>query len=109
MTWKPRLNARVDRARARHRDARRRRTGPTNDPAPTYEALVAQARPAQPIAMVTPEEREAELRAAGTAAEAKPQRTPNTTPRPEPPPPQPGMPTEPTPGMLWAEERCRWA
>jgi hypothetical protein len=30
-----------------------------------FEALVAEAQPAEPVAMVTPEEREAELRAAG--------------------------------------------
>ena len=126
MTWRRlRLNARVDRKLEERSAARQRRTARPTEPASTaqdgllravetgtYEALVAQARPAQPIAMVTPEEREAELRAAGNAAEDKPKSQPKRKPkarsRPEPPSLEPGMPTEPTPGMLWAEERCHW-
>ena len=75
-----------------------------------FETIVAAAQPAEPPKMVTPEEREAELRAAGQWPEDKPRPEPKAEPPVEetPPAPEPGMPTEPTPGMLWAEERIRW-
>ena len=40
-----------------------------------FEALVRAARPAEPVVMITPEEREAELRAAGRWPTDKPQST----------------------------------
>lgn len=119
MAWKPRLNARADRVGERRKAARQRRiagrSGATAASAQEglvraaetgqFEALVAAAQPAEPPKMVTPEEREAERRAAGQWPEDKP-----TPPRVEmpaeaaPPAPEPGMPTEPTAGMKWAEE-----
>ncbi len=70
---------------------------------------MAAAQPAEPPKMVTPEEREAELRAAGKAVEDKPPSKPGPKgkPRKKKPVPEPGMPTEPTPGMQWAEEHLR--
>jgi len=74
-----------------------------------FEAIVAAAQPAEPPKMVTPEEREAERRAAGQWPEDKPAPPPHTEPLAEaaPPAPEPGMPTEPTAGMVWAEEHLR--
>src|SRR5689334_391715 len=73
-----------------------------------FEAIVAKAQPAEPPKMVTPEEREAELRAKGEWPDApQPQPEAGTAPpalEPESPAPEPGMPTEPTAGMKWAEE-----
>jgi hypothetical protein len=67
-----------------------------------YETLVATARPAQPIAMVTPEEREAELRAADRWE-------PDPT---EPEPPQEEAEPEPerelTPNEQYIAEHCHW-
>jgi hypothetical protein len=59
-----------------------------------FEALVRAARPAQPVAMVTPEEREAELRQAGqgpdgTGEAREPER-------------------EPTPNEQYIAQHCRW-
>ena len=72
-----------------------------------FEAIVAAAQPAEPPKMVTPEEREAELRATGRwpdGQKPKPEAEARTPDAPaEPPPPEPGMPTEPTAGMRWAE------
>ena len=73
-----------------------------------FEAIVAAAQPAEPPKMVTPEEREAELRATGQwPAEQKPQPAATPDAAAEPPAPEPGMPTEPTAGMKWAEEHLR--
>ena len=75
-----------------------------------FETIVAAAQPAEPPKMVSPEEREAELRATGQwPAEQKPKPEAEAEPdKPaEPEPPEPGMPTEPTPGMSWAEEHLR--
>jgi hypothetical protein len=72
-----------------------------------FEALVAQARPAEPIKMVTPEEREQALREAGQwpAPKAPSPDTPAPdTPPQETPPPQP----EPTPNEAYIAEHCRW-
>jgi len=72
------------------------------------EAIVAAAQPAEPTKMVTPEEREAELRATGqwpAAQKPEPAAPPDAAAEPEAPAPEPGMPTEPTPGMKWAEEK----
>jgi hypothetical protein len=75
-----------------------------------FETIVAAAQPAEPTKMVSPEEREAELRATGQwPAEQKPEPAapPDAAAEPEPTAPEPGMPTEPTPGMAWAEEHMR--
>lgn len=79
-----------------------------------FETIVAAAQPAEPPKMVSPEEREAELRAAGRwPGEQKPEQklepgaTPDAPAEPEPAAPEPGMPTEPTTGMVWAEENLR--
>lgn len=120
MAWRARLTARADRAGEKRKAARElriaRRTGATAASpqdgllraaeAGKLEALIGQAQPAEPVVMVTPEEREAELRAAGKWAEDKPKPAP-TEPTAEaaPPAPEPGMPTEPTAGMKWAEEK----
>ena len=70
-----------------------------------FEALVAKAQPAEPVAMVTPEEREAERRAAGTwPAADKPAPTP--APQPEPKPAEPER--ELTPNEQYIAEHCRW-
>ncbi len=72
------------------------------------EAIGAAAQPAEPPTMVTPEEREAELRAAGRWTDAPEAKREAAEPKePEPKQPEPGMPTEPTPGMTWAEEHMR--
>jgi hypothetical protein len=120
MAWKPHLNARADREGEKREATRRRRidgrTGATAASAEEslvraaqtgrYAALVAAAQPAEPPKMVTPEENEAELRAKGQWPEEKPAPPAPAEPPAEPAPPviEPGMPTEPTPGMKWAEE-----
>ena len=75
-----------------------------------FETIVAAAQPAEPPKMVSPEEREAELRATGqwpAAQKPEPAAPPDAAAEPEAPAPEPGMPTEPTPGMAWAEEHLR--
>ena len=118
MTWgRPRLEARADRKLEKRDAARQRRAARPTEPASTaqeklvraaetgrFEALVAAAQ-TEPPKMVTPEEREAELRAAGKAVDDKPKR--KRKPRKKKPALEPGMPTEPTPGMKWAEEHMR--
>jgi hypothetical protein len=121
MVWKPRLNARADRAGEKRQAARERRiarrTGATAASpqegllraaqAGKLEVLISEAQPAEPIVMVTPEEREAELRAKGQWPEDKPPAAAPAEPIAEEaaPAPEPGMPTEPTAGMKWAEEK----
>ena len=123
MASRPRLTARTDREGERRKAARKRRlarrTGATAASAQDalvraaeagrFEDLVARAQPAEPVVMVTPEEREAELRAAGKWPEDKPTLPAQAEPPAEaaPPAPEPGMPTEPTPGMVWAEGNLR--
>ncbi len=70
-----------------------------------FEALVRKARPKRPLAMVTPQEREAELRAAGRWPIDRPVPRPAPQPAPaavEPPPP------ELTPNEQYLAEHCRW-
>ena len=69
-----------------------------------YEALVAKARLAQPIAMVTPEEREAELRAAGKWTADKPKSKPKARRKAEPKEPE----RELTPNEQYIAEHCQW-
>lgn len=119
MAWRARLSARTDRVREKRKAARERRiarrsaataTSPQEGllraaEAGKLEVLIGQAQPAEPVVMVTPEEREAELRSKGKWPEDKPTPAP-TEPTAEaaPPAPEPGTPTEPTAGMKWAEE-----
>jgi hypothetical protein len=110
MTGEGVLETRFERERARRAAARVRRTANPSTPqqrllraAETgqFETVVGQAQPAEPPRMVTPEEREAELRAAGKLDPPKP--------APPPPPSEPKEPEhEPTPGEQYIAERCRW-
>ena len=73
-----------------------------------FEALVAEAHPAQPVAMVTPEEREAALRAEGRwsadgPAPAKEEETKAKAKRKKKEPA-----TELTPNEAFIAEHCRW-
>ena len=120
MANRPHLTARAEREGERRKAAHQRRIARrTGGTAATtmerlvraaetgrFEAIVAAAQPAEPPKMVTPEEREAALRAAGQWPEEKPAPPPHAAPPAEaaPPAPEPGQPTEPTPGMVWAEE-----
>ena len=89
-----------------------------------FEALVRKARPAEPLAMVTPQEREAELRASGCWPSDEPASTsPVTRGRPgggelharpaahphlDPPPSEGGGSDEMTPNEQYLAEHCRW-
>src|SRR5204863_9772589 len=97
--------------RLKHR-FKRRATAPKPDAAATpldrllwaaqngqFEALVHQARPERPVATVTPEEREAELRAAGRWPADKPD--PQAVPPETEPPPR-----ELTPNEQYIAEHC---
>ena len=68
-----------------------------------FEALVRKARLAEPLAMVTPQEREAALRRSGSwpAEKHEPKRTPPPAPPAEPPP-------ELTPNEQYIAEHSRW-
>jgi hypothetical protein len=73
-----------------------------------FEALVAEAHPAQPVAMVTPEEREAALRAEGrwsadgpAPAQEEEKEAKKKREKKEPAP-------EPTPNEAFIAEHCRW-
>jgi hypothetical protein len=67
-----------------------------------FEAVVRAARLAEPIAMVTPEEREAELLATGHWPADKAEPAPAPPPAPEPP-------RELTPSEQYIAETCRWS
>src|SRR5581483_11853686 len=66
-------------------------------------ALVAAAQPAEPPKMVTPEEREAELRANGQWPD-KPKARRKAAPKPKPEEPQRPR----TPNEEYIDEHCRW-
>jgi hypothetical protein len=66
-----------------------------------FEALVRQARPAKPLAMVTPQEREAALR-----TQPEPKQAPR--PAPQPLPAAKTSPPDPTPNEQYLAEHCRW-
>jgi hypothetical protein len=71
-----------------------------------FEALVRKARLARPLAMITPQEREAALRASGRWLVEK------AAPRPviKPPPPVSAEPPrELTPNEQYLAEHCRWS
>jgi hypothetical protein len=73
-----------------------------------FEGLVAEARPAEPVAMVTPQEREAELRASGhwpAESESKPAPKPAPPPEPAPEPPADEMPDH-MPGSRYPPAEC---
>ena len=114
MTSERVIQAHLDREQARRNAARKRDDATTPQEKLVraaengrFETIVAAAQPAEPPKMVTPEEREAELRATGQwPAEQKPKSEAEATPD-APAEPEPGMPTEPTPGMSWAEEHLR--
>jgi len=114
MTSERMIQAHLDREQARRNAARKRDDATTPQEKLVraaengrFETIVAAAQPAEPTKMVTPEEREAELRATGQwPAEQKPKSEAEATPD-APAEPEPGMPTEPTPGMAWAEEHMR--
>jgi hypothetical protein len=114
MTARPRLWARVDLERERVEGEAVAAT--TDDSASTpyqklvraaergqFEALVREVRPAEPVAMVTPEEREAALRAAGRWPADKSEPPPAPPPAPEPEPPR-----ELTPNEQYIAEHCQW-
>ena len=73
-----------------------------------FEALVRAARPAEPPVMVTPQQREAALRASGRwpadrhAPKPAPRPAPVAEPIPGPPPP------ELTPNEQYIADHCRW-
>ena len=73
-----------------------------------YEALVAQARPVQQPSMVTPEEREAALRAAAAVPASQPAPPAAAKPPAEREAPPPPPPVELSPGELYAMEKCHW-
>jgi len=114
MTSERMIQAHLDREQARRNAARKRDDATTPQEKLVraaengrFETIVAAAQPAEPTKMVSPEEREAELRATGqwpAAQKPEPAAPPDAAAEPEAPAPEPGMPTEPTPGMAWAEE-----
>jgi hypothetical protein len=72
------------------------------------EAIVSAAQPAEPPKMVTPEEREAELRRTGQGTDKSPD-TPKAKRKaaPKPEPKEPEQPP-PTPNEAYIAEHCRW-
>jgi hypothetical protein len=71
------------------------------------EAIVAAAQPAEPPKMVTPEEREAELRRAGQGTDTSPDKAKakrKAAPKPKPKEPAP----PPTPNEAYVAEHTRW-
>jgi hypothetical protein len=109
MTGQRFIEGRFDRERARREAAHRPEDATTPQQnlvraAETgrFEALVAAAQPADPPKMVTPEEREAELRRAGQSPD-EPKAKP-TAVKPEPKEPE----RELTPNEQYIAEHCRW-
>jgi hypothetical protein len=114
MTSERVIEARLDRERAR-----RNAPCPPDDAATPqqklvraaetgrFETIVAAAQPAEPPKMVTPEEREAELRAKGKEPDRpKAKRKAAQAPAPEQPERAPTHPL--TPGEQYIAEHCRW-
>jgi len=109
------IGARFERERAKREAAARKPAGAATPQqqlvraAETggFEAIVASAQPAEPPKMVTPEEREAELRRAGQwtdkgidEAEAERKAAPTSEPK------EPERPL--TPNETYIAEHCRW-
>ena len=112
MIRRPRVTAGVERL-----DERTRRPPEADDSGSTpyqkllgsagkgqFESLVRKARPTEPAAMVTPEEREAELRAAGQWPDDKP--APKPAPKTQRPPAEPERAL--SPNEQYIEEKCDW-
>jgi hypothetical protein len=111
MTGERTIQAHLDRERARREAA----AGKPEDAATPqqklvraaetgrFEAIVAAAQPAEPPKMVTPEEREAELRRAGKGPD-KPKAKRKPAPKPEPKEPK----RPPTPNEAYVDEHCQW-
>ena len=72
-----------------------------------FEAIVAAAQPAEPPKMVTPEEREAELRRTGKWTD-KPKAKRKAAAKPEPKEPERPL-TPMTPGEQYIAEHCQWS
>jgi hypothetical protein len=117
MSWRPHLTARFER-----KCAQRRAAAPTTGEALTpyekllraaergqFEALVRKARPADPPAMVTPQQREADLRASGRWPDSK-QRSKPAPPKPvpQPAPIADPPPRELTPNEQYLAEHVSW-
>jgi hypothetical protein len=113
MTSERTIQARLDRERAR-RNAACKADNATPEQklvraAATggFEAIVAAAQPAEPPKMVTPEEREAELRAKGHWPDKgpdKPKAKRTAAKKPEPKEPE----RELSPGEQYIAEYCQW-
>ena len=76
-----------------------------------FEAIVAAAQPAEPPKMVTPEEREAELRRAGQGTgkgRDKPKAKRKAAPKPAPKEPERPLTPPMTPGEQYIAEHCQW-
>ena len=93
-----------DKATPQHKLVRAAETG-------RFEAIVAAAQPAEPPKMVTPEEREAELRRAGQGTDTwtdkrpdKPKAKRKAAPKPEPKEPERPL----TPNEQYIAEHCHW-
>jgi len=120
MTSERVIQARLDRERARREAAA---AGKAEDAATPqqklvraaetgrFEAIVARAQPAEPPKMVTPEEREAELRRSGQwtgKGPDKPKAKRKAAPKPEPKEPE-RAPSQPlTPNEQYIAEHCQW-
>ncbi|MBS0524715.1 MAG: hypothetical protein JSS04_13890 [Proteobacteria bacterium] len=72
-----------------------------------FETIVAAAQPAEPPKMVSPEEREAELRRTGKWPD-EPEAKPKAAPNPEPKEPERPLTPPLTPGEAYIAEHCRW-
>lgn len=113
MTTRPRIRGRLKRETAA-REAAAAAPGEDADVSTPYgrllraaergqfESVVREARPEQPLAMVTPEEREADLRASGGAIVPEREPPPDAPIPPDPPPP------ELSPSEQYQLEHCWW-
>jgi hypothetical protein len=133
MTSERMIQARLDRERARRNAACKPDDATTPQQklvraaeSGRFETIVAAAQPAEPPKMVTPEEREAELRRtgqwpsstspvqapsearAGRPGGGKPQARPEAFPHLDPPPSDGGGGQELTPQQQYIDEHCRW-
>ena len=116
MIWRKKMTAEVEQELAEAQGEAARPTADSTGSTPQeqllraaergqFETLVRKARPAQPVAMVTPREREAELRASGNWPAGRPdsKQAPAPAPQPEPEEPSPGSPDSP-----YVREHCHW-
>jgi hypothetical protein len=110
MTTERTIEARYDRERARRNAACKPDDAATPQQklvraaeSGRFEAIVAAAQPAEPPKMVTPEEREAELRRTGQWPD-KPKIKRKAAPKPGPKEPKRPL----TPNEAYIDEHCRW-